>query len=71
MTLTDPLLHCLHHMHEKENETKFYYTQNSSYMATIVYDTYDWPICNSRTVLCNGDIYGYDTCYEVSAIVNM
>ena len=32
----------------------------------IVYD--NRPICNSRS---NGDIYGYDTCYEVSTIRNV
>ena len=62
MKLTNPLLHCFHHMWEKENEIKLHYVQNS----VIIYD--DRLIYNKRTVLCNGDIYGYDICYKVNAI---
>lgn len=63
MKLTGPLLHCLHHVCEKDNEIKFHYAQNPGFLAMIIYN--DRPMCNSRTVLCDGLIYGYNTCYKV------
>ena len=47
-------------------EIKLHYMQNSWCLAMIIYDVRQ--ICNSRTALCNGGIYGYNACYEVSEI---
>ena len=71
MKLIDPLLHYLqHHVCEKENEIKFHYMKNSGCSATILFDDTQIGqyVANRRKLLCNGHIYGYNTCYEVRAI---
>ena len=55
MTLTDPLLHYLHHVHEKEDEINLGYMQNSGCLALIVYNDKLIYVAKSKTVLCNGD----------------
>ena len=55
--LSNPLLHCLHQMGNKENEIKFHYSQNYTCLAMIVNDDGSTSyMYNSRIVLCNGDM---------------